>query len=207
MKILILEDNPSDADLIRYELKKSGLQFEAKTTENREDFEQALKTFRPDIILSDYSLPGFDALSAFQIKQKSYHDVPFLIVSGTIGEENAVEMIKQGVTDYVLKDKLFTLSSKIIRALKEAEDLKQKKIAEKNLKEQNTRLIEIAFLQSHQVRVPVAQIIGLFNLFDFENPQHPNNIVLFKKLKVVADSLDVTIHQITEKTQSIYTLK
>jgi len=206
LKILILEDNPSDVELLQRELKKSGLFYTAQLTDTRKAFEQSLDEFKPDLILSDYSLPGFEAPEAFQIKRMKNSDAPFILVTGTIGEENAVEMIRSGVTDYVLKDKLFTLSSKITRALKEAEDLRSKKVAEENLKEQNAKLLEIAFLQSHQVRVPVTQIIGLFNLFDFENPQDPNNLALMHNLKTVAESLDKVIHQITEKTSSIEAL-
>ena len=108
IKILILEDNQNDAELLVRELKKSGLDFSFEHIQTRDAFEYALVNFKPDIILSDYSLPSFDGITAFYIKQKKSPDIPFIIVSGTIGEENAVELIKHGVTDYVLKDKLFS---------------------------------------------------------------------------------------------------
>ncbi len=126
LNILVLEDNPSDADLLLRELKKSGLVVEAEIVQTREAFENALNVIIPDIILSDYSLPSFDAVSAFTIKQKVCPQTPFIIVSGTIGEENAVELIKNGITDYALKDKLFTLPTKITRALKSAAEVKAK---------------------------------------------------------------------------------
>jgi PAS domain S-box-containing protein len=127
LKILILEDNKSDVGLLLRELNKSRLVFTSKIVETREAFENTLDTFKPDIILSDYHLPSFDGAAAHRIKEKKYPEIPFIIVSGTIGEENAVELIKNGVTDYALKDKLFTLPLKIERALKEAEEKKENK--------------------------------------------------------------------------------
>jgi DNA-binding NtrC family response regulator len=102
-KILILEDNDSDADLLCRELKRSGINFTSKVVQNRNDYERALESFHPDIILSDYSLPSFDAVTAFKIKQSRYPLLPFIIVSGIIGEENAVGLINSGVTVMHLK--------------------------------------------------------------------------------------------------------
>ena len=142
IKILILEDNQNDAELMQRELKKSGLSFSSEIVQTRETYENALDRFKPDIILSDYSLPSFDGVAAFHIKQKKYSDIPFIIVSGTIGEQNAVELIKNGVTDYVLKDKLFALTTKITRALKEEEERKEKRITDKKLKIEHEKLLQ-----------------------------------------------------------------
>ncbi len=141
IKILVLEDNPNDADLLDRELKKSGLNFISEIVKTQEEFENVLESFIPDIILSDYSLPAFDAATAFRIKQNKNPDIPFIIVSGIIGDENAVELIKEGVTDYAPKNKLFTLSQKISRALKEAEERKEKIINVEKLKLQTEKLI------------------------------------------------------------------
>lgn len=203
LKILILEDNKSDADLIERELKKNGLNFTSKIVQTRETFEDALKGFDPGIILSDYSLPAFDGLTAFNIAQNTTPDIPFIIISGTLGDEKAVEMIKNGITDYVLKDKLFSLTPKIARALKEAEEKKKKKIADAELKVQHEKLLEIAFLQSHQVRVPVAHILGLFDLFEFDNPAAPINGEIFGMLKTSVESLDRIVIEILQKTSEI----
>ena len=141
LKILILEDNQSDADLLCKALKKSGLSFTSEIVQTREGFEGALGRFHPDIILSDYYLPSFDAATAFRIKQNKSPHIPFIIVSGIIGEENAVELIKIGVTDYSPKDKLFALSPKITRAIREAEEKKEKEIISEKLKRQTAALI------------------------------------------------------------------
>ena len=141
LKILVLEDNQSDADLLLREINKSGFIFDAEVVQSRETFANALQNFNPSIILSDYSLPSFDAVSAFSITQQVCPDVPFIIVSGTIGEENAVELIKNGVTDYALKDKLFTLPTKISRALTNASEVKAKQEVDIRLKIQTAELI------------------------------------------------------------------
>ncbi|WP_457289590.1 ATP-binding protein [Pedobacter sp. UYP24] len=140
LRILILEDNETDADLINRELQKSGLQFTSKIVHTRTGFETLLEDFQPNLILSDYSMPSFDAATAFKIKQQKHAHVPFIIVSGTIGEENAVELIKQGVTDYISKQKLFTLSTKIDRALKDVEHEKERQIIASKLKVQQEQL-------------------------------------------------------------------
>ena len=85
LNILILEDNESDADLLHYELKRSELDFVPEIVQNRESFEKALYGFKPDIILSDYNLPGFNGIAAFHLKQKIAPHIPFIIVSGVIG--------------------------------------------------------------------------------------------------------------------------
>jgi PAS domain S-box-containing protein len=141
LKILILEDNETDADLLKRELRRSGLSFISKVVQAREAYEKALQNFNPDIILSDYSLPAFDAATAFHIKQDKFPHIPFIIVSGIIGEENAVELIKTGVTDYAPKDKLFALVPKITRALKESEERKEKIITDEKLKKQAAELV------------------------------------------------------------------
>jgi len=133
VKVLIVEHDPTDLDLLKYELRKNHFDYEAKVVQTKDAFEQALELFQPEIILSDYNLPSFDAPTAFQIKERILPAVPFIIVSGAIGEENAVELIKRGVTDYVSKDKLFTIHLKITRALKEVKDRKEKKMAEEKL--------------------------------------------------------------------------
>ncbi|MBU2045297.1 MAG: PAS domain S-box protein, partial [Bacteroidetes bacterium] len=134
--------------LIR-ELKKSGFSFSFEIVQTRVTFEYALQHFNPDLILSDFSLPAFDAATAFKIKQEKSPHIPFIIVSGIIGEENAVELIKNGVTDYASKDKLFSLIQKIERALTDAEERKEKEVIAEKLKEQTAALI-IANKELHE---------------------------------------------------------
>src|ERR1044072_1320095 len=142
IKLLILEHDESDLELLLYQLKKGALDFIPTIVETKDEFRAALTESKFDIILSDYSLPGFDGVSAFNIKQEVCPDVPFIIVSGTIGEENAVELIKNGVTDYAIKDKLFTVIPKIKRAIKEANERREKVIAEEKRRKSGRQLTE-----------------------------------------------------------------
>ena len=122
-KVLIVEHDQNDIDLLLHELKKANFDFDWQVAANEKTFIKALETFEPELILSDYSIPGFGGVFAFEIKQKEFPFIPFILVSGTIGEEKAVELIKKGVTDYALKDKLFSLIPKIKRALHEVREL------------------------------------------------------------------------------------
>ena len=110
LHLLILEDNPTDAELAIRELEREGFVVKWSLVETEEAFREALNQ-RPEVILADYSLPAFDGLSALKIKQEIVPEIPLVILSGSIGEEFAVECIKAGATDYVLKDKLFRLGS------------------------------------------------------------------------------------------------
>lgn len=141
IKILILEDNTADADLLIRHLAKSGLSFVSKIVDSRKSFEDSLDNFMPHIILSDYSLPSFNAVSAFKIIKEKSLAIPFIIISGTIGEENAVMLIKEGVTDYVSKNNFSSLMQKISRALKEAEELIEKENLLQKLKIQTAALL------------------------------------------------------------------
>ena len=120
LRVLMLEDTAIDAELCESELRGGGLEFTAVRVQTRSTFENALETFAPDLIISDFSLPGaFDGLAALEIVRSRDAETPFVFVSGTIGEERAVEAMRCGATDYVLKDRLQRLVPVITRALKE----------------------------------------------------------------------------------------
>ncbi|HMI80097.1 MAG TPA: PAS domain S-box protein, partial [Ferruginibacter sp.] len=141
-KILIAEHDPVDLEMIHNELLKGGIKYISEVVKTELAYIHALETFIPDIIFSDYSFPSFNGVTAFKIKEKMCPDTPFILVSGTIGEENSIELIKDGVTDFVLKDKMFTLNTKLVRALKDAENRKQKNKTDKELSENVTHLAE-----------------------------------------------------------------
>ena len=133
IKILIAEHDQADLDLMQSELKLGGIDFISEIVQCEADFINALFNFEPDIILSDYTFPSFDGQRAFSLVKKISPDIPFIVVTGTIGEEKSVELIKNGVTDYVLKDKLFTLNFKVERALLETAERKLKTKADLEL--------------------------------------------------------------------------
>jgi PAS domain S-box-containing protein len=139
LRILILEDVPTDAELAKDELVGAGMTFTSRCVTTRKDFIQELDEFSPHIILSDYSLPAFDGLSALTIATEKHPDIPFIFVSGALGEERAIEMLKQGATDYVLKERLSRLAPAVSRALQEAVERTERKRAEQALKESEVR--------------------------------------------------------------------
>ncbi|MCD6019586.1 MAG: DNA-binding transcriptional regulator BaeR [Bacteroidetes bacterium] len=206
-RILVVEHDLNDIELLFYELGKSGINYETRVVHTEINYRKALTKFCPDIILSDFSLPSFDGFTAFKIKQIVSPSTPFIFVSGTIGEENAIELIKNGVTDYALKDKMYTLNLKIIRALKDKDASEAKLIADEKLKTQNNKLFEIAFLQSHQVRAPVAHILGLIGLFKKDKLSDPINRDIMKMLETSALELDKVIYKIAERTNEIKDMK
>jgi DNA-binding NarL/FixJ family response regulator len=147
LSILILEDVPSDAELIQFELTEAGMAFTPHCVADRSSYIKALDEFSPDIILSDYSLPSFDGQSAMRLAAGKCPDVPFIFVSGALGEETAVELLKQGATDYVLKSRLFRLAPAVARAMQEARERAETRAAVKaldlksrSLEEANTAL-------------------------------------------------------------------
>jgi DNA-binding NtrC family response regulator len=120
-RILILEDDPADAELAQRLLTGAGLDFTAVVVDTRTSFVEQLAAFRPQLILSDFALPGFSGEMALTIAQEQCPHIPFIIWSGVLGDETAVGLIKQGATDYILKDRPARLASAIQRALAEAE--------------------------------------------------------------------------------------
>jgi DNA-binding NtrC family response regulator len=120
-RILILEDDPWDAELAQRLLTGAGLDFTAVVVDTRASFTEQLAAFRPDIILSDFHLSGFSGEMALEIAQERCPHIPFILWSGVLGDEAAVGLIKQGATDYILKDRPARLASAIQRALAEAE--------------------------------------------------------------------------------------
>jgi PAS domain S-box-containing protein len=138
-RILLLEDYPLDAELISRELRRSIPRLEWRHADSKEAFIATLREFAADLVLSDNSLPSFDALAALRTARELCPDVPFVVVSGTVGDEHAVELMKAGVTDYVLKDRLSRLGIVVRRALAEAEQRRGAKQAEQAAREANER--------------------------------------------------------------------
>lgn len=135
LRILIVEDLASDAELMAYELRQANLPFTYRRAENDVEFLRALEEFRPDLILSDYYLPSFNGLAALALAQEKCPEVPFIFVSGAIGEEVAIDSLKRGATDYVLKDRLSRLAPAVKRALRESAERRERRQAEEALRE------------------------------------------------------------------------
>ncbi len=119
--VLILEDVETDAELVEWLLRKSGLDVTTKVVATKAAFVAALDEFLPDIVLTDFKLPDFDGRQAIKLAHDRYPELPIIVVTGVLGDEAAVELIKAGAVDYVLKDRLARLPAAIMKALFEAE--------------------------------------------------------------------------------------
>lgn len=119
LKLLVLEDMPTDAELMQAELVKAGMNVQMQVVTSEPRFQSELEKAKPDIILSDYNVPGFGGLEALALRNRLAPNVPFIFVSGSLGEERAVGTLKAGATDYVLKDRMARLPAEITRALDE----------------------------------------------------------------------------------------
>ncbi len=126
LRILHLEDDPNDALLVSRALATDGLACDITPASSRNEFTSQLSRGGFDLILSDYKLPGFDGLSALGLARQKLPEVPFILVSGTIGEEAAIESLRAGATDYVLKHRLTRLAPTVRRALNEVEERRQR---------------------------------------------------------------------------------
>ena len=140
LHILMVEDSVPHAELTQHALRESGLAYSIVRVETRADFERQLAEHPPDLILSDYTLPTFDGLTALRITRASLPDLPFIFVTGTMGEEVAIETLKIGATDYVLKSRLARLGPSVARALRESSERKVRHQAEKLLRQTNGQL-------------------------------------------------------------------
>lgn len=132
---LFVEDSPQDAELESDLLMKAGFSFRSLRVETAEALKQALREFKPDLVISDYKLPGMTGLDALRILRETPSEIPFVFVSGTIGEEVATESLKQGATDYVVKDRLDALPSKVRRALTEVHERQERRRLEEQLRQ------------------------------------------------------------------------
>jgi signal transduction histidine kinase len=140
LRLVLLEDNPSDADLIVATLTEEGIPCAPRRVESRDTFLAALKEGEVDLILADYSLPGFDGISALELARKLRPDIPFIFVSATLGEELAIETMHRGATDYVLKQRLGRLVPSVQRALRELDNRAERKRAEEALRQSEKQL-------------------------------------------------------------------
>src|SRR3989442_1078016 len=127
LRLLLTEDNPADAELELRELKRAGLRIAHRIADTEQGFVSALREFSPDVILSDFSMPGFDGMAALALARDLAPDTPFVFVSGTLGEEYAIRALRNGATDYVLKTNLMRLPAAVERAFTESKERRERR--------------------------------------------------------------------------------
>ena len=153
LRILCLEDSPLDAELILHTLQEEGLVLAWTRVDNRIDYESAIHDFQMDLILADYKLPNFNGAQALEITKILCPDVPFIVISGCVGEETAVELLKNGATDFILKDRLGRLVPAVHRAIMEVESRNARRQAEADLIELNGQLEHRVVERTNELRV------------------------------------------------------
>jgi signal transduction histidine kinase len=149
IRILMVEDDLADAELIQHALRQDGLAFTIERVETHKDYVRALEAGAPELILSDYALPAFDGYAALALARQKLPDVPFIFVTGTMGEEVAIETLKNGATDYVLKLRLARLAPAVRRALRESKERAERKQAMEQLRESHEQLRALSIYLQH----------------------------------------------------------
>lgn len=153
LRVLLVEDSPSDAELTKWRLQQGGYVCTYECVVNEAEMRSALRAGAPDLILSDFSLPGFDGMSALAIARAEAPSVPFIFLSGTIGEERAIEALKCGATDYVLKSNPKRLVPAVQRALDEAALRRKNQAAERHVARLAVVLQTLSAINSALVRI------------------------------------------------------
>ncbi len=162
LNILSLEDSIKDFELIRENLTDAGFQMKINRADSEKEFVPLITSNKYDIILADFNLPSFDAFKALKLHNEICPETPFICVSGTIGEETAIELIRQGAVDYVLKDNLARLPIAVKRAFGEAKEKEIRKLAEKSLANQNEILSKLNKFSTELAYLPSEENIEAF---------------------------------------------
>jgi signal transduction histidine kinase len=215
LKILMLEDNPDDVGLIERVLHKDKMDFISQRVDTRDEFYQVIKTFAPDVILSDHGMPEFNSIEALKISLKERAFAPFILVTGTVSEEFAAVCLKLGADDYILKSNLSRLPSAIHRALKERKLIHLKREARRALRKQNDALLKaneellkvnseldnFVYSVSHNLRAPLTSVMGLINLGQTEE-KNENIERIFGMMNQSVLRLDETLREIIDYSKN-----
>jgi CheY-like chemotaxis protein len=171
LAVLHIEDNNLDAELVAKALRKGGFSISVAVVQNEADFEREIRLHPPDVVLADYNLPQWRGMEALEVLKREALDIPLILVSGALGDVTAVECIKRGATDYVLKDSLARLPEAIRRALQEKHLLRLRRRAEEDLAKKavelarsNADLEQFAYIASHDLQEPLRMVAAYTQL-------------------------------------------
>jgi two-component sensor histidine kinase len=164
LRILLLEDSALDAELVTEALIEAGLPVSIERVVSADEFTRAVRDESWDLILADYLLPAFNGLNALEIAQEIARATPFVFVSGALGEEVAVEALKRGATDYVLKDKLDRLPATVLRALAEARERGERKRAQDALQQMLDERTALLHELDHRVKNNLQLLLSLIGI-------------------------------------------
>jgi signal transduction histidine kinase len=220
LRILMLEDIIEEAGLIERALKKAKLPFVSMRVDGPGEFVGALDSFNPDVVLSDHALPQFNSIEALKLCRSRGLMIPFILVTGTVSEEFAVNCLKQGVDDYILKSNLSRLPAAILNSLNQREMESRRLVTELKLRDQNEELTKtndllrkinmeldnFVYSVSHNLRAPLMSVLGLVTVARMEEKRsEESSDHLFDMIEHSIHRLDDTLKEILDYSRNART--
>ncbi|HTF18511.1 MAG TPA: hybrid sensor histidine kinase/response regulator [Chryseolinea sp.] len=213
LKILMLEDVEEDALLADRAMQREKMIFTRIRVDTRSEFTAALNDFHPDVILSDHALPQFNSIDALEICKRRKPQIPFILVTGAVSEEFAVNCLKRGANDYILKTNLSRLPMAIKYAIRQHKYESERIRNEEMLRQQNDELSKInkeldsfVYSVSHNLRSPLSSVLGLVNIARLDREKGPETTdQYFRMIETSVLKLDKTLHEILDYSQNART--